>query len=49
MDAQIPGALEAEAVGSRVQSQPQEQQGTKQFSETLSLNKIVKRVWDVAQ
>uniref|UniRef100_A0A8C6EZA0 Lysophospholipase D GDPD3 n=1 Tax=Marmota marmota marmota TaxID=9994 RepID=A0A8C6EZA0_MARMA len=38
----IPAAKEAEAGRSRVESQPQQQQGAKQLSETLSLNKIQK-------
>ncbi|KAG3260536.1 hypothetical protein H1C71_015504 [Ictidomys tridecemlineatus] len=40
---------EAEAGGSRVQSQLQQKQGTKQLSETLSLNKIQNKPGDVAQ
>ena len=45
----IPAAQEAEAGGSRVQSQPQQQQGTSQLSETLSLNKAQNRAGDAAQ
>ncbi len=40
----MPVAQEAEAGESQVQSQPQEKQGAKQSSETLSLNKIQTRV-----
>ena len=42
-------AQEAEAGGSQVQSQPQQQPGAKQLSETLSLNKIQNKTRNVVQ
>ncbi len=42
-------AREAEAGRSLVQSQPQQKQGAKQLSDTLSLNKIQNRAGDAAQ
>ena len=45
----IPVTQEAETGGFWVQSQPQQKRGAKQFSETLSLNKIQNRAGIVAQ
>ena len=45
----IPVAQEAEAGLSQVKIQPQQNQGAKQFGETVSLNKIQNRTRDVTQ
>ena len=45
----VPVAWEAETGEWRVQSQPLQKRGTKQLSETLSLNTIQNRAGDVAQ
>ncbi len=42
-------AWEAEAGGSKVQSQPQQKRGPKPLGETLSLNKMQNRAGDVVQ